>query len=181
MTLITSLGPGFRRALERSGLSPTQEPGDPVRLSLGECFEPGESLAKFPGLRTEGARPGAHLAESGHCQHAPRGEPIDHGLVESQVPEHVTYQQIDVRTFGESLIEIEDIEVASVGHAADRGKSAGEVDGHRGDIDTEDAHSTLGQPYRQPTLATGDFQGVSSRREVVFERGEDLRKTGSTD
>jgi hypothetical protein len=91
----------------------------------------------------------------------------------------VACQQIDVQALGESRIEIGDIEVASVGHAAHGGKSASMIYGHRGDIDTKDAHSTLGQPYRQPPLATGDFQGVSSRREVVFERDEDPRETRS--
>ena len=164
-----------------SGLSPPEEPGEPVPLSLGQGLEPCESLSQFSGPRAVGTRPGAHLAEIGHCENAPRGEPIDHGLIESPVPEHVTHQQIDVRAFGKTIIEVNHIESTAVGHSAGRGKSSGVFYGPRRDVDTEHAHSALGQPYRQPSLPTGDFQGISSRREVAFERGKDLRKTGSTD
>jgi hypothetical protein len=93
----------------------------------------------------------------------------------------VARQQIDWRPLRESLIEIGDIEAASVGHAADRGKSSGSIYGNRGDIDAKDVHSTLGQPYRHPPLATSHLQGVSSPGEVVLEGGEDLRETWRTE
>jgi hypothetical protein len=122
--LARSGGPRLQR-------SAGQDPGNTITFAVVDYFKRSERVPKLSRARSELSGTRTDLAENCNCQHAPGCKPFDHRSVKSWVSEQMAQEEIHRRTGRKSLVEIDDVESASVGQLVKRCQISGEIDTNR--------------------------------------------------
>lgn len=94
------------------------------------------------------------------------------GVVEAAVSEFVAQDDVDERPVGKSVVEIDRVKAAAIRNPAALRQVSCLTDGHRGDIQPPHVHSAPGQPHGAESLAAGEIECQSRRRECVRVGGE---------
>ena len=82
------------------------------------------TIGEFLGLRIDLAANGKREKPAGH-------KPIDHGLIEPEIPEQIREQEVYRIAVGEADIEVKDIKAASAGHTRTRNQLPSQVNRRR--------------------------------------------------
>lgn len=110
---------GSARAAQKSLWSAGQDPRHALSLALVKYFEFSEGVTQLTRADSELSRTDTDLALNCYRQQAPRSKPFHHGMVKSLVSKQVTEKEIHGRTLGKAVVEIDDVEVATVGHSGE--------------------------------------------------------------
>lgn len=116
-----------------------------VDLAVMDDLEPvnvaetGQQLAR---PSPEWARPRSDLAQHGDRENTTVFQPTDHCLIEGASGEQMAHDEIDLRSRGQSGIEITHLESAPVADTVGCRQLSGVADGHVRTINTVDSETT---------------------------------------
>lgn len=119
---------------------------------------------------------GIDLAANGNSEKTARSKPIDHGAIESDVPEQVTEHEVHRFAIGEPGIQIEDIEAASVRQPGKLGQLPSQVDRNRGHVHAPVRQPPARKPHSTPSTPTRDLQRLASRWKEMVDVGEHRKR-----
>jgi hypothetical protein len=120
-----------------------------------------------------------HLTEDSYCQHSARHKTFDDCLIKTSVPEQVTDDDIDRRPFGETGIEIQDLEPTAIADPITRRQVTGEAHRHSRDVDSVHGETPYSEPDGCQSSSTCKVDRMTTRRNQVFVRGKESWRTGS--
>ena len=90
--------------------------------------------------------------------------------VEAAVPELVAEDDVDGWPGRQAVVEVDDVEPASIADPAPPGQIPRLADGHRRDVEPPDVHASACEPHRTEPLPAGQIEGVPRGREHGIER-----------
>ena len=129
-----SLAADPRSVLGSGAARSCQQPGLAVALARGDYVEIGERGGELAGGDPEGPRGGADLAQRGDRQQAARCKAPGGRPVEAAVPELVAEDDVDGWPGRQAVVEVDDVESASIADPAPPGQIPRLADGHRRDV-----------------------------------------------
>lgn len=163
--------PPARLPSARSG----EEPGHAVAFAGGQHFKRREGPKQLARLGSEPTGLGAHLAEHGDGQQAPRHQALDDGPVEPGIAEAMAQDHVDWWSSWESVVEVDHVESAPIADAMAFGELATLSNGDRRDIQRPDLQPPLGQPHCAGAPAARDLERTTLGGEQVLMGGEGPR------
>ena len=118
-----SLAADPRSVLGSGAARSCQQPGLALALARGDYVETGERGGELAGGDPEGPRGGADLAQRGDRQQAARCKAPGGRPVEAAVPELVAEDDVDGWPGRQAVVEVDDVEPASIADPAPPGRS----------------------------------------------------------
>lgn len=144
---------------------------------MNDDFELPEGVKQVARANSEWSRTRPDLALDRNCQQPTRLEAVDHGLVEAPISKQVgevAEDQVHARSIGKPVVEIHYLEATAVGDTGKLRQPMGEIDGHRGDVDSPDLHPpaspTPGTRARRSTIPNARSWSFTTRSTVAWWR-----------